>query len=184
MYQGTRPTAPARGALHTAFFMRSVVCVMLMVGSASFPAIARDEPGFSIVSAPAICAEVSRTARAFENAYQTRNVDLVLAAGDKYRSALVSCDLALLTARGDFPTSQYLDEERIASLLADANVSLKLGFAALRGKQQSRAKEYFVAANSAASHVGSTASNSDRAAALDIMKRSKAEADQLERYGY
>jgi len=63
-------------------------------------------------------------------------------------------------------------------------LSLKLGYAALRAQAKPKAKGYFLDANRSASFVSSDAESDQRATALDIMKKSKAEADQLEKDGY
>jgi hypothetical protein len=147
-------------------------------------AFAADYPGLQIIAPPSVCNAIGPLATRFELVYDTRVVATILPLGDKLLDALRTCDIALLEASGDFPTSPYLSEKRTAFNLEESQLSLRLGYAALRANQQKVAKAYFIDANKTASFVGDSASTDDRASALDTMKKSKAEADQLEKDGF
>ena len=167
----------------SAAFLGMVATTFLLITNFSL-ATADAQPGLEVVQMPSLCAMIARRAAGFENAYSSRIAVEVLRQGDSYLASLSACNVTLYTAGDDFPASTFLRMAHTGISLQEADVALKLGYAALRAKLMIRAKAYFVEANGSAGHVKSDSTADQQVAAFDIMKKSKQEVDRLEKEGF
>ena len=165
----------------TAFLLGVAVCASAILNTAA-PAPAT-EPGLHVVGLPPSCGPVGAALVTFDRVYGTHDARLVVDKGEALEAAMLSCHLDLLEARDDFPSSAYLTAASDRFNLHVADTALRVGYANLRLKRFPAAKAAFITANRDAGSVGD-ADKDDYAAALDIMRKSKAESDQLEKDGY